>query len=211
MVTVKRKNGANAPWINVGTGAYPAGSKVPVSGNDFATGKDTMTYLFVAQQNTFADTIQTTVVANDPSFFLKKNGTLSLTTGSQGGMNLLTNTSVTSNDPNAIILVNAGTLTIKGGSAWAVNGKSVSFVPASPDVYNKNNSADAINAFKNGNSTSQVDPNQGSGIFIFKIVNGPAASDLIYGMIRVNKINPGNSINYEYRIGNSYSHLSVIK
>lgn len=211
LVSVKRKNGTNAPWVNVGTGGFATGSKVPVSGNDFAPGKDTMIYSFVAQQGTYTDSFTTTVVVNDPSFFLKKAGTLSLTNTAQGGMNILTNSSVAPTDANAIILVSGGSLTIKGGTVWSTNGKSISFVPSTVDVYNKNNSNDGINAFKAGVPTTQIDPGQGNGIYIFKLVNGPLPTDVVYGMLKVNKIVPATSVDYEYRIGNAYNHLAIIK
>jgi hypothetical protein len=210
-VTVKRKNGVNAPWVNVGTGSYPANGKVPVSANDFAAGKDTMYYSFVATNGSYKDSITTVVVLTDPSFFLKKTGTLSLANAGQQGMNLLTNTSVAVDNGNAIISVSNNSLLIKSGPTWGATGKNISFVPSTVDMYNRNNSADAITAFQNGASTSFADPNLGAGIYIFKIINGPSPSDVIYGMIKILKIVPGVSIDYEYRIGNSLAHLSVIK
>lgn len=210
LVTVKRKNGSDAPWVNVGSGSFATGSKVPVSGNDFAPGKDTMIYAFIARQGTYVDSLTTTVTAGDPSFFLKKTGTLSLTNTAQGGMDIIINTSVPSGDPNAIILVDGDSLTIKEGTTWGSAGKSISFVPSTVDLYNKNNSSDAISAFNSGTAVSQFDPSQGSGVCVFKIVNGTASSD-VYGMMKIIKIVPGVSVDYEYRIGNAYQHLSFIK
>jgi hypothetical protein len=211
LVTVKRKNGVNAPWLNVGTGGFVTGSKVPISGNDFASGKDTMIYSFVAQQGTYTDSFTTSVVVSDPSFFLKKAGTLSLANAAQSGMNILTNSSVTATNASAIISVSGSSLIIKEGAAWSVGGKSISFVPSTADIYNKNNSSDAINAFNNGIATTQIEPGQGNGIYIFKIVNGPLATDVVYGMMKISKIVPATSVEYEYRIGNAYNHLSIIK
>ncbi|MEJ7681610.1 MAG: hypothetical protein WKG06_27945 [Segetibacter sp.] len=210
-VIVKRKNGANDPWVNVGTGSFSTMSKVPVSGNDFAVGKDTMYYSFVAQQGALVDSSIMTVIVNDPSFFLKKSGTLSLANSSQAGMDILTNSSVTADNINAVISVGDGSLMFKGGAGWVAAGKSISFVPSTIDMYNNNNSNDAINAYENGVPTSTADPNQGEGVFIYKIINGPLPSDILYGIIKVLKIVPGVSVDYEYRIGNSYQHLSIIK
>ena len=201
----------NAPWESVGTGNYAAGSKVPISGTDFAAGKDTMYYSFIAKQGAYADTITTSVIANEPSFLFKKTGVLSLGSASLGGMNLLTNGSVKADDANAVLSISGNSLNLKGGTAWAVNGKSILFVPSTVDLYNKNNSTETINAYNNGTPTAVADPSQGNGVYIFKMVNGPASSDVFYGMIGVTKIVPGVSVDYEYRIGSTYKHLSVIK
>ncbi len=208
-VTVKRKNGINAPWISVGTGSYSSLAKVPISGTDFAAGRDTMYYSFVANQGTYADSVTKLIVITDP-FFLKKSGTLSLATAAQGGMNIITNTSVSANDANAILAVSAGSLTIKAGASLA-NGKSIKFVPSTNDLYYKNNSANTIAAYESGAPVSEADPAKGDGVYIFKLIIGPLPADILYGMIKVTRIVPAASVDYEYRIGNVYAHLSIIK
>lgn len=210
-VIVKRKNGINDQWVNVGTGSFTAPANVPISGNDFAVGKDTMYYSFVAKQGSFTSEVTTTIIVRDPYFFLKKSGTLSLASASQGGMNIITNSPVAANSADAIISVSNNSLIIKGGSAWAVSGKSISFVSSTLAMYDKNNSNDAINAFSAGTPTTVADPINGNGVYIFKIVNGTNPEDVFYGMIKILKVVPGVSIDYEYRIGNLYAHLSVIK
>jgi hypothetical protein len=210
-VTVKRRNGSTAPWVNVGTGSYATGAKVPVSGTDFAAGKDTMIYSFVAKQGSFVDSVTSTVIVSDPSFLLKKSGSLSLVNAAQGGMNVLFNTSVTAGDANAIFSISPGSLVIKGGAGWSVNGKSISFVPVGADIYSKNNSIEAINAYNSGVQSASADPAQGSGTYVFKIINGPAATDVLYGMFKVTRIVPGTSVDYEYRIGNAYAQLAILK
>ncbi|HEY6081873.1 MAG TPA: hypothetical protein VIU45_00360 [Chitinophagaceae bacterium] len=207
MVIVKRKNGINDPWVNVGSFASP--SKVPVSGDDFAAGKDTMYYSFVSAVNTFTDSINMQVIDNDPYFFFKKSGTMTLG-GSTAGLNLFVNGGLAANDANAIIAITGGSLTMHAGSAWAVNGKSISFVPSTMALYNQNNPNNAMTAFMAGTPSATADPASGEGVYIFKIVNGPNASDVFYGMLKIGSIVPGASISYEYRIGNTYAQLSVI-
>ncbi len=206
-VIVKRKNGINDPWTNVGSFASP--SKVPVSGDDFAVGKDTMYYSFVSAVNTFTDSINMQVIDNDPYFFFKKSGTLTLG-GSAAGLNLFVNGGLAANDANAIIAISGGSLTIHAGSAWAVAGKSISFVPSTMALYNQNNPNNAMTAFMAGTASATADPASGEGVYIFKIVNGPNPSDVFYGMLKIGSIVPGVSISYEYRIGNTYAQLSVI-
>ena len=209
-VIVQRKNGANAPWVNVGSFASLA--SVPVSGDDFAIGKDTMYYSFVAQKGIYADQITTQIIANNPYFFLKKTtGTLSLVTSAQGGLNLLVGSSVTADATTAIISVSGGSLIVKGGAAWAVSGKSITFVPSTIAMYDNNNSADAITAYAAGTPAAIADPANGEGVFIFKIITGIASSNVYYGMIKVGTIVPGVSVSFEYRIGNIYPHVLVIK
>lgn len=207
-VIVKKKNGMDDAWMNVGT--FAAMDKIPISGDDFAVGKDTMYYSFISQMGAYKDTVNKTVVDNDPYFFLKKSGTLTLG-GSSAGLNLLVNGAVSAGDANAIVAIDGGSLMIHGGSAWAVGGKSISFVPSTQVVYNQNNPATAMNAFMSGSPTATADPSTGEGIYIFKIVTGPNPSDVYYGMLKITNIVPAASIGYEYKIGNTYNQLPFIK
>ncbi len=207
----KRKNGVNDPWTPIAgspfTGTQPY--LVPISGTDFAVGKDTMYYSFNAASGTYNDEVTSKIIVRDPYFYLKKSSTLTLG-GSSAGNNLLINGSVAENDVKAQIAV-SGSLILKGGSAWLAAGNSIEFVPATLAMYDANNSVNTIAAFNAGVSTTTADPITGVGVFIFKIVNGPAASDIYYGLIKITNVLPGVSATFEYRIGDQYSHLAVIK
>lgn len=210
-ITVRRKNGTNAPWVNVGTGTFTSPAKVPVSGADFAAGQDTMIYSFRAQQGNLVDEVTSTIIVRDPYFFLKKSGTLSQAIPTQGGMNVITNTPVAANAADAIIALGGTSLNITGGTTWATNGKAIQFVPSTLALYDRNNSGEAITAFEAGAKSASADPIVGEGVFIFKAVNGPNPEDIFYGMIKVVRVVPGVSVEFEYRIGNLYAHQLVIK
>lgn len=207
-VIVKKKNGMNDSWMNVGN--FMGKDKVPISGDDFAVGKDTMYYSFISQMGAYKDTVSMTIIDNDPYFFLKKSGTLTLG-GSSAGVNLLVNGSLPANDANAIIAIDGGSLMVHGGTAWAVGGKSISFVPSTQVVYNQNSPATAMTSFMSGTPSATVDPAAGEGVYIFKIVNGPNPSDVYYGMLKATNIVPAFSVGYEYRIGNTFIQLPFIK
>jgi hypothetical protein len=204
---VKRKNGTSDSWQTVttsGTNPY----LIPISGSEFATGKDTMFYTFTATQGSYTDEIAETIIVRDPYFFYKRSATL--TVGSTDAENLLKNTSIASTDANATIAASSS-LILGGGSAWLAAGHTIQFVPTTAAMYTENNSNNAIAAFNAGTPTSTISPIEGTGVFIFKIVNGTADSDVYYGMIEVTSVVPGTSVTFEYRIGNQYAHLSVIE
>jgi hypothetical protein len=207
-VLVINKNGINDPWNTVGS--FPGTSQVPISGNDFAAGKDTMYYAFISTVGIYSDTVNLTVLNNNPYFQFKKTGKMTLA-GSSAGVNTLINAAVTAGDAMAIIAIDGGVLTIHGGSAWAVGGKAISFVPSTLAMYNQNNPDMAIAAFIVGTPIPTADPTSGEGVYIFKIVNGPNATDVYYGMLKIVSLVPGSSINYEYRIGNTYVQLAVLQ
>ena len=203
-VIVRRKNGINNPWVNVGSFASP--SNVPISGDDFAIGKDTMYYSFVSQVNSFVDSVNMQIIDNNPYFFFKKSGIMTLG-GSTAGLNLWVNGGLAANDPNAVLAIDSGSLTIHGGSAWAVGGKSVSFVPSTLAMYNQNNPVNAMTAYIAGTPSATADPALGEGVFIIKIING---ANTFYSMLKITSVVPGVSISYEYRIGTMYSDLSFM-
>lgn len=207
MVVVQKKNGFNDSWVSVGS--FPGDSKVPVSGDDFATGKDTMYYNFVATSGSNTDNVTVIVVDNDPYFFLKKAGTMSI--GSTDGLNLLVNGAVGAANDSAILAVDANTLMMHGGVNWAVSGKSISFVPSTLENYATNSPTSAMNAYTAGTPTATADPSLGEGVYVFKIVNGPDPADIFYGVLKITNIVPNVSVGYEYRIGSKYSQLSVIQ
>jgi len=69
----------------------------------------------------------------------------------------------------------------------------------------------AIAAFESGTPADILDPISGQGVYIFKAVTGPNPADVYYGMIMVTGVTPNQSVSFEYRIGNQYAHLTVIK
>ncbi|MFT4018886.1 MAG: hypothetical protein QM668_18125 [Agriterribacter sp.] len=204
-VVVKKKNGTNEAWQSVGT--FSPSDAIPVSGDDFAVGKDTMIYSFVTTQGSYTNEVIKTIVASNPYFFLKKSGTLSTT---NDGFNLLTGAAVASTNANAVITLGAN-LTLSQGAAWATGGKGISFVPSTIATYNLNSVNDAKTEFAAGSPVTSIDPSAGTGVYVFKLVNGGTASDVIYGMLKITKLTPGASAEFEYRIGNLYTHNSVIQ
>jgi hypothetical protein len=211
-LVVTRKNGATAPSVTV-TGspfANAATFLVPITGTDFAVGKDTMIYSFSATMGALTEVLKYTVIVRDPYFYLKKTGvTLALGTSS-AGRNLLINTAVAENAATANLAV-LGTLILKGGSAWVAAGHTISFVPSTLAMYDLNNTVTTIAAFNAGTPTATADPIGGTGVYIYKMVNGPTPADIYYGMIKVTNVLPGVSVTMEYRIGDQYAHLLVIK
>ena len=210
-LAAQRKNGVKDSWVTV-TGSPFSGTQpflVPISGADFAAGKDTMYYEFTSTSGSYTDKIAYTVIVRDPYFYLKKTGVILTLGGSSAGRNLLKNTAVAENNANATIAV-AGSLILKGGSVWLASGKTIQFVPTTGAMYTANNTTSAIAAFEAGSPSPTADPIAGEGVYIFKIVNGPNPADVIYGMIKVTSVIPGVSVTFEYRIGNMYAHLAVI-
>lgn len=210
-LVVRRKNGMNQPWVEVAgspfTGTQPF--LVPISGSDFAVGQDTMYYSFTASSGDFTEEVLTTTVVIDPYFFFKKSATLTLD-GASSGRNLLTNTSVPANDPNAMVAV-TGSLVLEGGSEFLAAGNTIEFVPSTLALYNANDANQTMAAFEAGTKSPTADPTQGEGVYIFKVVNGPDPEDVYYGMIKMTNVTPGESISFENRIGDKYAHLLVIK
>lgn len=204
-VVVKKKNGTNDAWQSVGT--FSPSDAISISGDDFAVGKDTMIYSFITTQGGYTNEVTKTVVASNPYFFLKKTGTLNTT---NNGFNLLNGSAVASTNANAVITLGAN-LTITEGAAWATGGKEITFVPSTTAIYNLNSVNDAKAAFIAGTPVTGVDPSTGEGVYVFKLVNGGTASDIVYGMLKVTKLTPGTSAEFEYRIGNLYAHYSVIQ
>lgn len=207
MVDVQRKNGINDPWVSMGS--FAAMSQVPFSGDDFAIGKDTMYYNFVAHSGSNTDNVTLVVVNNDPYFFLKKSGTISI--GSTDGLNLLVNGAVSATSPDAILAIDAGTLMMHGGVNWAVGGKSISFVPSTLEDYATNSPTSAMATYMAGTPAATADPSLGEGVYVFKIVNGPNPTDIFYGILKITNIVPNVSVGYEYRIGSTYIQLASIQ
>jgi hypothetical protein len=208
----KRKNGIHDDYVAV-IGSPFSGNQpflIPISGADFAVGKDTMYYSFIAQKDGYTDEIETSVIVIEPYFFLKKSATLSLGSATQGGINLLVNEAVAETDSKAMITL-SNALQLKGGSQWLAAGNSIQFVPSTVAMYSANNSNQAIEAFEAGTPTATADPIAGDGVYIFKAVTGTDPDDVYYGMLKVTNVVPSISVTLEYRIGNMYAHLAVIK
>ena len=211
-LVAQRKNGKNDSWVTV-TGSPFSGAQpylVPISGTDFAVGKDTMYYEFTATSGAYTDKIAYTVIVRDPYFYLKKTGVTLTLGGSSAGRNLFTNSAVAATNANAHVAV-SGSLILQGGSGFLAAGKTIEFVPSTVAKYDVNNSDVTIADFNAGTPTTTADPISGTGVFIFKIVDGPNPSDIYYGMIKVVSVVPGVSVTLEYRIGNMYAHLAVIR
>jgi hypothetical protein len=189
--------------------SFAYGTKVPISGDDFAVGKDTMFYAFVSTVGNLTDTVKMIVIANNPVFQLTKAGTMTLG-ATKGGVNMLDNSSVAATTSNkAIIGITASSLQITAGAAWAaVSGNSISFVPSTASVYNANNSEAIIALFDAGTASASIDPITGVPVNIFKIVNG---ADTYYGILKIVSVVPGTSVSYEYKIGNTYAQLAILK
>lgn len=211
-VEVTRKNGTNGSWVDVMGSPYSGADQpyyVPISGNDFILTNDTMFYKFTATQGSYTETIEKTIIVRDPYFFLKKSATLMLGTSS-AGRNMLTNTPVPADDATAMIAVYESLL-LRGGSDWLADGNKIEFVPTTTAMYALNNSNTTIEAFETGTPVLSVDPITGDGVFIFKATTGTAPENVYYGMIMVTNVIPNASVTFEYRIGNMYAHLAVIK
>jgi hypothetical protein len=148
-------------------------------------------------------------VDNNPYFFLKKAGTMSI--GSTDGLNLLTNGATSATNANAILAVDAGTLVMHGGVNWAVGGKSISFVPSTLADYGTNSPTNAMTTYMAGTPGATANPSSGEGVYVFKIVNGPNPTDVFYGILKITNIVPNVSVSYEYRIGSTYVQLAMIK
>jgi hypothetical protein len=211
-MVARRKNGINEPWVEVEgspfSGAQPF--LVPISGDDFAVGQDTMYYSFTSTSGQYTDEVLKTIVVIDPYFFFKKSANLTLG-GASAGRDLVANTAVAENAPNAMVAV-SGSLHLKGGSAWLAAGNTIEFVSSTLEMYSANNSADAIAAFNNELvKSTTADPIAGEGVYIFKVVNGPDPEDVYYGMMKMTKVTPGVSVEFEYRIGDKYAHLLAIQ
>ena len=202
-VTVLKKNGINLAWSSSSL-AY--GTKVPISGDDFAAGKDTMYYAFVAAVGSYSDTVKMTVFANPALFQLTKSGTMTLG-ATTGGVNVLNNGTVKATDTLAILAIDAVSLQIHAGSALQA-ATTISFVPSTSSVYSANNSDAIIALFDAGTASATVDPIAGVPINIFKIVDG---ANTYYGILKIASVVPGTSVSYEYKIGNTYAQLAILK
>ena len=210
-LVAQRKNGGNGSWEDVPgspfTGTQPF--LVPISGNDFAAGKDTMDYRFISKSGKYTDEINTTIIVRDPYFFLKKQANLVLG-GASAGINLLVNAAVAEDDPSAMVAI-SGSLILQGGSAWLAASNTIEFVAGTEFLYKKNNSTNIIAAFEAGTASTTADPIEGEGYYIYKAVTGSNVEDTFYGMMKMTNVVPNSSVSFEYRIGDQYAHLSVIE
>ncbi len=202
-VTVMKKNGIALPWTSTD---YAYGTKVPISGDDYAVGKDTMYLAFVSKVGTYSDTVRMTVFANAPLYQLTKSGTMVLG-ATTGGVNVMSNTAVSATDTLAILAVDAASLQIKAGSALRAS-TTISFVPSTAALYTAGNAVDIQAAFDAGTSSAMIDPIAGVPVNIFKIVD---ASVTYYGILSITSVVPGTSVAYAYKIGSTYAQLAILK
>jgi hypothetical protein len=212
-LVAQRKNGKNAAWVALPGSPFANAATflVPISGTDFAVGKDTMYYSFKATMGGITEELlPATIVVRDPYFYLKKTGVTLALGGSSAGRDLLVNAAVAETNAKANIAV-SGSLILKGGSAWLAAGNSINFVPSTLAVYDGNSTTNTIAAYNAGTPVPTADPIAGSGVYIYRIVNGATPADIYYGAIKVTSVLPGVSVTMEYRIGDQYAHLIVIK
>ena len=202
-VTVLKRNGIALAWTPTD---YAYGTKIPISGDDYAVGKDTMYYAFVSKVGSFSDTVRMTVFANAPIYQLTKSGTMVLG-ATTGGVNVMSNSTVSATDTLAILAVDAASLQIKAGSALRAS-TTISFVPSTSALYAAGNAADIQAAFDAGTASTMIDPIAGVPVNIFKIVD---ASGTYYGILRITSVVPGTSVAYEYKIGSTYAQLAILK
>lgn len=202
-VTVLKRNGIALAWTPTD---YAYGTKIPISGDDYAVGKDTMYYAFVSKVGSFSDTVRMTVFANAPLFQLTKSGTMVLG-ATTGGVNVMSNSTVSATDTLAILAVDAASLQIKAGSALRAS-TTISFVPSTSALYAAGNAADIQAAFDAGTASTMIDPIAGVPVNIFKIVD---ASGTYYGILSITSVVPGTSVAYAYKIGSTYAQLAILK
>lgn len=211
-LVVKMKNGVHAPLMDAPGSPFAMATPilVPISGDNFAAGKDTMYYTFTATKGAYVDVIPYTVIVRDPYFYLKKTNVLTFG-GSKAAINLLINASVASTDVTGQLEVSSSLL-LQGGTAWLAANPIhiIGFVPTTADMYAANNLIAAKAAYIAGTPTTTADPTKPA--YIYKMVVGPLASDVYYGMIKMGVIDPqASSVSIEYRIGDQYAHLLVIQ
>lgn len=205
-LTIKRKNGKKGTWITT-TASVPQPYLVPVAGTDFVT-SDTMYYEFTATLGAQSATISTSILVVEPYFFLSKKGVTLTLGGSSAGRNLLTNAAVAANNANAVIIAEvepSGQLMLKAGPAYT---GTITFVPTTDAKYTDNKSDIAKADYAAGTPEPKVDPAQGVGVYVFRIVDG---TNTIFGMLKVTGIIPNKSVAFDYKIGDQYAHLAVIK
>lgn len=215
-LAVKMKNGLKDPFVDVVGTPFAMASPilVPISGDDFAVGKDTAYYVFTATKGTYVDEITYRVIVRDPYFYLKKTNTMTL--GANDALDLLTNTgtktstAVGAADVKVIVSISS-LLQVSGGANWlaASGDNTISFVPCDKALYDKNNSTDAITAYNAGTPVTVADPNVG--YYIYKATNGTGTEDTYYGMMKFTGSVPGATVTLEFRVGDQYAHLLVIK
>jgi hypothetical protein len=225
-LVVKRKNGVHDSWVDV-TGTPFSGAQpflVPISGDEFAVGKDTMYYSFTSARLTYTEVINATVIVRDPYFYLKKSSvTMTLNTSSDA-RNILVNAAASDAAPvasNAVAVIlglsaSSGSLMLRGGSGWlaASPNNLIEFVETNATVYSANKATNSIALFDAaklaGQAKTEANPVGGAGYYIFRATNGTGPEDVYYGMIKSISATPTSST-IEYRIGNQYAHLLVIK
>ena len=202
-VTVLKKNGIALAWTSTD---YAYGTKVPISGDDYAVGKDTMYLAFVSKVGTYSDTVRMTVFANAPLYQLTKSGTMVLG-ATTGGVNVMSNSTVKATDSLAILSIKDASLQIKGGDSLRAT-TTISFVPSTSALYAAGNAVDIQAAFDAGTSSTMIDPIAGVPVYIFKIVD---ASGTYYGILSITSVVPGTSVAYAYKIGSTYAQLAILK
>ena len=209
IVVSYRDNGTGAYTV---LGTFPGSTTdIPVNPDTWASGVNSREYKVDVAQGGYTESLTTVVNAQDPFFFLKKTGTLSLTTSSQGGFLLTTGASATATATTAQIVVSGGSLSVKAGPGTTDSGRSIDFVATTAAKYDANSSSTAKADYAAGTKLAVADPTSGTGIYLFRMVLGPNPEDVYYGYLKFTSVTPGSSVSFEYRIGDRYEHLLVIK
>lgn len=215
-LVVQSKNAKNDAFADVVGSPFAMATPilVPITGTDFAVGHDTMFYTFTATSGAYTDQIATTIIVRDPYFYLKKTATLTRG-GSTAALNLLLNKGVAVTDTTGHLQISAsGPLTLEGGAAWLAKDPVkhiIEFVPTTLATYTANNSTATIAEFAAGTPTTSANPT-GSPAYIYRMVLGPLPTDVFYGLMKMGAANATDgTVTIEFRIGNQYAHLAVIK
>jgi len=219
-IVVKSKSSSSDDWSEIQesplTGDQPY--LAPISGDEYEA-NDTLYYQFIAEKGGYKDVVEKQMVISQPYFFASKTATIS----PSDALNLFTNSvedtadvEIGAEETSAIVSLTSvdGLLKLQGNSDWlaASNDNSIEFVPSTQEMYQNNNSTAAIEAFENaasGDVTTTADPLYEEGVYIFKVENGTTPEDTYYGMVKF--INSSTElVEFEYRIGDQYSHVPIV-
>jgi len=222
-LVVKRKNAYNETWKEIPesplTGDQPF--MVPISGSDYAADKDTMYYQFTTEAGSYTDVVEKQIVVSNPYFFIKRSATITPAHCVDIFTNDVVDTAdvdVAPEDISAIVTISSvsGSVRFEANSEWlaASTNNTIEFVPSTMAIYGANNSNGTIEAFEAGvtagDETTTADPLHGEGVYIFKVVNGTDTEDVYYGMVKFISSST-ESVEFEYRIGNMYAHISIVQ
>lgn len=222
-LVVKRKNAYNETWTDIPESPLSGDQPflVPISGSDYAADKDTMYYQFTTEAGSYADVVERQIVVSNPYFFVKRSATITPSQCVDLFTNVVADTAnvdVAPDDMSALVSISSvsGLLKLQGNSEWlaASGNNTIEFVPSTLERYETNNSNASIADFEAGvaagDETTTADPLYEEGVYVFKVVNGTASEDTYYGMVKFTTSST-ESVEFEYRIGNMYAHISIVQ